>query len=298
MKTALVVSSLRMGGTERVVSTMANHWAAKSWEVAVVTIAGREERPFFDLDPGVELIPLGVAGLSRSVLAALASNATRVRAVRRALATFRPDAVISFGDSTNVVAWLAAQGLRIPIVLSQRIDPSKYEGVSRSKTGYAYQATPAWLLTRILERLNLDYRSYVFLDLGSGMGRAVMMAAEFPFARIAGVELSPGLHQIARENLKKWKSRKRRCESIELVCMDALEYPLPLSNTVLYMFNPFTEASMRPLLDRVAASLREKPREMYIIYVNPVLKGLLDESGLLETVMTGELFAVYRAVRR
>jgi predicted RNA methylase len=41
-----------------------------------------------------------------------------------------------------------------------------------------------------------------FVDIGSGKGRALIIAAEYAFKRIIGVEYSPSLATICRRNLE------------------------------------------------------------------------------------------------
>lgn len=79
---------------------------------------------FYTLDAAVAVKQLGVLGESSGLWAALKHNVNRVRAVRKALRTFRPDVMVSFGDTVNVVATLAAMGTGIPVVISERTDPA------------------------------------------------------------------------------------------------------------------------------------------------------------------------------
>src|SRR5947209_4455816 len=111
-------------------------------------------------------------------------------------------------------------------------------GVARNAAGIAYQATPAWMLTKILKDLRIRYEDYSFIDFGSGMGRAVLMSAEFPFRKVVGIEFSRELHDFAESNLRRWPAERRRAASIELLCQDAAEYRIPEGNCIIYMFNP------------------------------------------------------------
>src|SRR5207302_10557619 len=118
-----------------------------------------------------------------------------------------------------------------------------------------YQPTEATLFHEMLDALHqqthLDFRDFVFVDLGSGKGRTLLMASEYPFRRIVGVELLPALHQAAQENLSKYRSESQKCFALESVCADATEFPFPAEPMVLFLFNPFPEAGLK----RVIANL-------------------------------------------
>jgi glycosyltransferase involved in cell wall biosynthesis len=120
MKIALVIASLGGGGAERVISRLANAWVREGVEVELITLAdvGTDAYP---LDPAVRRIGLGLTGTSRNLLQGLFANARRVRALRRAIVAARPDVVISFLTTTNLLAVLACAGLRCPVILSERI---------------------------------------------------------------------------------------------------------------------------------------------------------------------------------
>lgn len=124
MRVALVISSLHAGGAERVISIMANYWAHKGWDVSILTLAAGDDVPFYELDLTVKHLPLDLAWVSANRLMGALSNLRRIWVIRRALARLRPDVVISFMDSANVLTLLASRGLRLPVVVSDRIDPA------------------------------------------------------------------------------------------------------------------------------------------------------------------------------
>jgi len=88
--------------------------------------------------------------------------------------------------------------------------------------GSLYQPTDEALFREMMSALPIAYERFTFIDIGSGKGRALLMAAEYPFRRIVGVELLPELHAIARENIAKCADRR-----VELLCTDARDYEFP-----------------------------------------------------------------------
>src|SRR5690348_2912997 len=105
-----------------------------------------------------------------------------------------------------------------------------------------YQASEPALFHEMMRSLPVDFRNFVFIDLGSGKGRAVMMASDYPFRRIIGVELLPDLHRFARENLRAYKSISQKCFDLECICADASHFDFPEEPLLIYLFNPFLES--------------------------------------------------------
>jgi GalNAc-alpha-(1->4)-GalNAc-alpha-(1->3)-diNAcBac-PP-undecaprenol alpha-1,4-N-acetyl-D-galactosaminyltransferase len=120
----LVSPSLALGGAERVVSRMANHWAAGGDTVSVITLSGTA-CDTYTLDPAVTRIALDLMSESRFLLQALYHNWVRVGKVEDAIRRTRPDTVISFTDRMNVVTLAACRKLDVDTVVAERIDPSQ-----------------------------------------------------------------------------------------------------------------------------------------------------------------------------
>lgn len=109
---------------------------------------------------------------------------------------------------------------------------------------------------------------FTFVDVGAGMGRAVLVAAELPFRGVVGVELNPTLARIARKNLTIWRSSGRARAPMKFVCGDAVEFPLPEGPCLAFMFNPFAAPVMRRLLAAWRKNLKARPSQLDLIYVN------------------------------
>src|SRR5690242_9194573 len=125
MNVALVISSLSSGGAERVMSELASYWAARGDAVTLITVAGGGADAY-PLHPAVKRVALDMMSDSGGLTAALAANARRMAAVRRAVRASGATAVLAFEDHTNVMALLATAGLPVRRVISQRIDPLRH----------------------------------------------------------------------------------------------------------------------------------------------------------------------------
>jgi len=158
-----------------------------------------------------------------------------------------------------------------------------------------YQPTDPALFREMLDRLKVDFREFTFIDIGSGKGRVLLMAADYPFRRIIGIELLPELHRIARENISKYKSDSQQCFAIETVRGDARNFTLPPEPTVLYLFNPLPEAGLTPLLGNLERSLREHPRPCFVLYHNPLLEHVLASNQWLAKIAGTAQYSIFAA---
>jgi GalNAc-alpha-(1->4)-GalNAc-alpha-(1->3)-diNAcBac-PP-undecaprenol alpha-1,4-N-acetyl-D-galactosaminyltransferase len=120
----LVVPSLALGGAERVVTRMANHWATHGDAVTVITLSSAA-CDTYSLEPSVTRVALDLMRDSAGFVQALSNNLTRVRKLKAAIVGSRPDTVVSFTDRMNVVTLLACRSLPVDAVISERIDPSQ-----------------------------------------------------------------------------------------------------------------------------------------------------------------------------
>jgi SAM-dependent methyltransferase len=136
--------------------------------------------------------------------------------------------------------------------------------------GEGYQASDPDDFRRLIEALPIRYEDFVFVDYGSGKGRALLLASEFPFSRIVGVEFSAMLNDIARTNIARFSESRGHSAPIEVVTADAVDYELPPEPLVLYFYNPFAEAVLLRVLERVRASVGSTQRGAYIVFSGPV----------------------------
>ncbi len=123
MQLVLVISSLYAGGAERVLSGLANHWAKKGHQVTILTFAPSDAIPFYPLDKKVKLKPLGLSETSPSLWHRLLNIIKRILTLRKIIKALSPDVVVSFISSMNITTLLAAWGLRIPVLASERTHP-------------------------------------------------------------------------------------------------------------------------------------------------------------------------------
>jgi SAM-dependent methyltransferase len=139
--------------------------------------------------------------------------------------------------------------------------------VARSRLAHATQYSPVngWALQRVLRELALP-RNLHFVDLGCGLGRACILAAEYGFAQVTGVELAPELCVGARENLKRSRLSAGEQSAISIIEMDALEFCKDTDGDVFFMYRPFSLEFLRVVLSTLAERAAVRQRPITIIY--------------------------------
>jgi hypothetical protein len=124
------------------------------------------------------------------------------------------------------------------------------------------------VLRQILDRLQLDFEEYTFIDLGSGKGRALLIASEHPFRAAVGVELSPKLHAIEG---------------------DATEFIFTAGPLVIYLWNPFEAPVFASVLVNLEAAIKRERRPVYIEYIQPDLESMIEGSRFWQKVWREEV---------
>jgi SAM-dependent methyltransferase len=158
-----------------------------------------------------------------------------------------------------------------------------------------YQPTVEEEFAEIMQHLaQVDLETFTFIDLGSGKGRALLLAAMYPFAHIVGVEVQPELDAIARQNIERFQEPGRQCDSIESICADAREYEFPRTDIVLYMFNPFPDYVLREVLNNLVESARRFPRSILVLYNAPFEKQEFERIPELQKYYETPQYQLYR----
>ena len=157
-----------------------------------------------------------------------------------------------------------------------------------------YEPTPVAQANALLDASPLAPERAIFVDVGAGMGRVVMLAARRAFRAVIGVEISPALAEIARENFATLHDAKRVVRDVKIVRADAAEYTLPRGDLVVFMYNPFHG----PVLDAVIGRLRVLPdRDVVLLYHTPVDRAAIDTTNAFDLVADLGFGLAYRLRR-
>jgi SAM-dependent methyltransferase len=166
---------------------------------------------------------------------------------------------------------------------------AQMSGHKMDKYAVKYQGLQPSILRKCLNLIGVT-AEMTFIDIGCGKGRALMVAAEYPFRHIIGVELSEFILATARSNFKILGKKKPRYGDVELVHGDASHPPLDRGVNVLSFFNSFTGAPVHVLVEHVRQHLKTFPEsEIWLICYNPVSFQAFDESGFLQRFYAAKL---------
>jgi len=158
-----------------------------------------------------------------------------------------------------------------------------------------YQPIEPHLFREFMGALAVDCSQFTFIDIGSGKGRALLLAAEYPFRRIIGVELLPELDLVARQNIVRLALPDRE-NRLETVCGNAAEFQFPADPLFVFLFNPLPEAELETTLHNLERSIAEHPRPLVVLYVNPVFSGLLERCAWLQPCGGTHQYQVFRGL--
>ncbi|MFT4582355.1 MAG: SAM-dependent methyltransferase [Gammaproteobacteria bacterium] len=161
--------------------------------------------------------------------------------------------------------------------------------------GLDYQPVEVFDFASLFAELAVDLPKTVFLDLGAGKGRAVLLASQLPFKQVVGVEISPELASIARSNVEKFARFKISDLQTEIVCSDVADIQVPLEPLVVYVYNPFTVPIMEQVIDNLINSVTQQPRRILVIYFRPELAEMWDYVAPFSLLRSTPRYRVYES---
>ncbi len=158
----------------------------------------------------------------------------------------------------------------------------------------AYYGVAPSILRSLIERWLVSRPSHsiehvTFIDIGAGKGRALLVASEYPFLQVIGIELNPALAALAHRNLDQWNQSPTRLAPITLIEQDALEFYFPPTPCLLFLFHPFESPVLRKLLRRIEAQFATRPRTLDLLYVNSEHANILDAHPAFTRLFFGKV---------
>lgn len=117
-----------------------------------------------------------------------------------------------------------------------------------------------------------NYEKLNFIDVGCGKGKGILIASNFNFKKIIGVEINKHVYKVCKQNLKNYNNTKNK-KNIQLVNGNALNYNVTDEN-IFFFFDPFSEKILNEFLKKIILSFKNRRRSIYLIYANPPKKNI------------------------
>jgi 16S rRNA G966 N2-methylase RsmD len=183
---------------------------------------------------------------------------------------------------TDTFSWVELNDLKI-----------ESQNISR---GERYQPTHTLPLRKLFNHLQIP-TGKTLVDLGSGKCKVLLVAAEYGFKNVRGVEFSKELCEIAEQNFKAFSKKHPKITRFEVIHADVGEYQYRDDEDVFYLFNPFDDVVLLKVMKNISASLKRRNRKILIIYFNALHKNIIENSQFFaklgEYKNLGQEFLIY-----
>jgi len=180
----------------------------------------------------------------------------------------------------------------------QRVDVESFDTDSGQKIhAQRYQASMAHPLLNLFRILRLPADG-VFVDLGSGKGRVLLIASRLGFKRVVGIEFCAQLCRQARKNAELFLKKYPSIAPIEVIESDVTCYDFRGDENIFFLYNPFDSVVLERVLSNITRSVQKAPRDIWLIYNNPVHHRVVQNNAAfaqyIKYDIEGEIFHVYR----
>ena len=142
-----------------------------------------------------------------------------------------------------------------------------------------------WLTTRPSHSIE----QVTFVDIGAGKGRALLVASEYPFHAVLGIELNPTLAALANRNLAHWVATQPHLSPPTLIEQDATEFYFPPTPCLLCLFHPFEAPLLRKFLRRIETQFAVRPGTLDLLYVNSEHAAILERHPAFTRLFFGKV---------
>lgn len=191
-------------------------------------------------------------------------------------------------------AYLASEGFdqRHGTDTAEMMLPSELGHIASSSGGsvHDYQTLSESELRMPLASLeHCGFQDFTFIDIGCGKGKPLLIASEFAFRRVIGVDISKSCIAIAKHNIELFtRGNQKQIDRFQLVVSDAEFFTFPCGPLFLFLFNPFGLSTLEKMLDALKEALNDEQRKVLIAYRNlDILQGgreAILATGLFDTL--------------
>lgn len=198
---------------------------------------------------------------------------------------YQAEKMEAFDSSHSTITNVPMQQLAIPedLTLERLLSASDYIPTPSTLAKIGFDA---------LQGVIKDPTNYIFIDIGAGLGKAMLFAARLPFKKVWGVELSPFLAEGCKKNLVSYSGEKK-CNELEIFCCNAIEFEFPNSNLVLYFWEPFVDQTFVSLLENVVRFIDKTGKQVVLMFLGLVPECVKSSDRFQQSVMVEPTNAVY-----
>jgi SAM-dependent methyltransferase len=148
------------------------------------------------------------------------------------------------------------------------------------KSMQCYGGSQPGIVRRVLATLP-DKSGFTFVDLGCGKGRVLVIASEFNFKEIIGVDIAKPVLDKARANAALLRKAYPGRTPIRLVHGNAFKLMPEGDKLVFYLYHPFGREGVEQFVAGLEDRIRNESAQVFVVYCNPVWAGILDHSRVL-----------------
>ena len=149
------------------------------------------------------------------------------------------------------------------------------------KNASIYQGANYYLLDKAFDFLLEEKATGTIVDFGSGKGRIMVVAAFYGYKNIKGIEFAGALNACAKKNIAgiQWKYPDT---NFSILTENAVNYEVDKEDTIFFFFNPFDEKVVLEVVKNIMKSLKNYPRKVYVVYLNPLHQEIFESAGFYE----------------
>ena len=251
------------------------------------------------------LTALSLYNTRKGTMHSIVNRIQRACVIYGMVATFRLFVAIAFQSISRFVSslWSARSitenhdlefDLKWGVDTGGTVVPEKSEVIGPNWIyGIKYQGCNSDDLDQALTEIDTQHECFTFVDFGSGKGRGILTASRFPFRKIIGVEYSERLNEIARHNVLLFPDSAKKCKDIEVVCADAIRFPIPEGPLVIFLFCPFLRPVMTQVVQNVSTSFHQNPRRIVVLYFNPLFADVWKKAIFMKETRPSKNVAIY-----
>ena len=209
-----------------------------------------------------------------------------------------------FKNFINYIIWRYHQwkekefDRRYGIDTQEPIEPG-FSGAFPDSEKFAVEYEPIHLhvLKDMFQYIDSDLTDTTYIDLGSGKGRSLFMASELSFNKIIGVEFSKELHEIASNNIIRFRQNTNNETDISVYEMDVTQFDFPKSNLVIFLYNPFFGKVMKKVLEKMEQFIKNENYTIKILYRNPKCASMFKASDYFIQAVSKDTYHIYESMK-